>query len=236
MSPVVHQVHVLVEGATEERLVQQVLQPELIVRNVWMTPVALKTRRAAGLPHDRGGVSRWSKIEYDIRALLRNSAVDTVTTILDLYGLPSDTPGLADAPTGDPYARVAHVEAAMARAIGDRRFLPFLALHETEAWVLAAAHELGELVDNPRLAATLRSHVTAAGGPELVNDGPDTAPSKRILRAHPTYRKVVDGPDAIELLGLDALREVCPHFHAWLRRLESSTAGPANPGESGASS
>jgi hypothetical protein len=30
----------------------------------------------------------------------------------------------------------------MAGAIDDRRFLPFLALHETEAWVLAAASEL----------------------------------------------------------------------------------------------
>jgi Domain of unknown function (DUF4276) len=62
----------------------------------------------------------------------------------------------------------------------------------------------------------------AAGGPELVNDGPDTAPSKRILKAYPTYRKVVDGPDAIELLGLGALRTVCPHLDAWLKRLESA--------------
>jgi hypothetical protein len=222
----VRQVHVLVEGATEERLVLQVLQPELIVRNVWLTPIALKTRRAAGLPQDRGGVSRWSKIEYDIRALLRNSAVDTVTTMLDLYGLPSGTPGLADAPTGDPYTRVTHVEEAMARAIGDRRFLPFPALHETEAWVLAAAEELGELVDAPRLARTLRTHVTSAGGPERVNDGPDTAPSKRILRACPTYRKVVDGPDATELLGLGTLREACPHLDTWLERLEAGPGGP----------
>ncbi|MER5432585.1 DUF4276 family protein [Streptomyces sp. NPDC002588] len=219
------QVHVLVEGATEERLVQLVLQPELSARDVWLTPVALKTRRAAGRPHDKGGVSRWPKIEHDIRALLRNSAVDTVTTMLDLYGLPSDTPGLSDAPAGDAYARVGHVEEAMARVIDDPRFLPFLVLHETEAWVLAAANELSELVASPRLADVLRSHVAAAGGPELVNDGADTAPSKRILRAHPTYRKVVDGPDAIELLGLDALRVTCPHLDAWLKRLESGPDG-----------
>ncbi|WP_344279537.1 DUF4276 family protein [Streptomyces hebeiensis] len=217
------QVHVLVEGATEERLVQQVLQPELLVRDIWVTPVALKTRRAAGRPHDKGGVSRWPKIEHDIRALLRNPAVDTVTTMLDLYGLPSDTPGLSGAPAGDAYARVGHIEEAMARVIDDERFVPFLVLHETEAWVLAAANELAELIESPRLADVLRSHVTAAGGPELVNDGPDTAPSKRILRAHPAYRKVVDGPDAIELLGLGALRTACPHLDAWLKRLESES-------------
>ncbi|MFJ6984296.1 MULTISPECIES: DUF4276 family protein [unclassified Streptomyces] len=219
------QVHVLVEGATEERLVQQVLQRELTAHGIWVTPVTLKTRRAAGRPHDRGGVSRWPKIEHDIRALLRNSAVDTVTTLLDLYGLPSDTPGLADAPTGDPYARVTHVEEAMARTVDDPRFLPFLALHETEAWVLAAADELAELVGSPKLADVLGSQVTAAGGAERVNDGPDTAPSKRVLRAHPAYHKVVDGPDAIELLGLTALRAACPHLHDWLTRLESGAPG-----------
>ena len=99
----------------------------------------------------------------------------------------------------------------------------YLALHETEAWVLAAAAELAELVESPTPADTLRSHVTAAGGPELVNDGPDTAPSKRIQRAHPTYRKVVDGPDAIELLGLTALRTRCPHLDKWLNHVEGGT-------------
>ena len=82
------QIHVLVEGATEERLVLHVFQPELSKRNVWLTPVALKTRRAAGQPANRGGVSKWSKIEPEIRALLRNPAVTTVTTLLDFYGLP----------------------------------------------------------------------------------------------------------------------------------------------------
>lgn len=217
------QVHVLVEGATEERLVVQVFQPELSRQGVWLTPVALKTRRAAGRPHDRGGVSKWSKIEHDIRALLRNSAVDTVTTMLDLYGLPSDTPGLAHASTGDAYIRVRQVEEAMAGTIDNRRFLPFLVLHETEAWVLAAASELSELAATPRLADLLHTQVSTAGGPELVNDGPDTAPSKRILKAYPGYRKVVDGPDAVELLGLATLRAACPHLDSWLKQLEIGT-------------
>jgi len=108
----------------------------------------------------------------------------------------------------------------MARAVADPRFLPFLALHETEAWVLAAANELSELVGVPALAGTLRAQVTAAGGPELVDGGPDTAPSKRIVRAHLGYKKVVDGSDAVELLGLDALRAVCPHLDGWLKRLD----------------
>ncbi|HUQ56784.1 DUF4276 family protein [Lentzea sp.] len=60
----------------------------------------------------------------------------------------------------------------------------------------------------------------AAGGPELVNDGPTTAPSKRILRYCPGYMKTSDGPIAIEDLGVTALRARCPHLDDWLRSLE----------------
>ena len=109
----------------------------------------------------------------------------------------------------------------MSEEVKDSRFLPFLSLHETEAWVLAAASELAALYDRPALAEDLNRQVHAAGGPELVNDGPDTAPSKRIKTAFPGYRKVTDGPEAISRFGLPALRETCPHLDAWLTRLEA---------------
>ncbi len=75
------------------------------------------------------------------------------------------------------------------------------------------------LLGVPKLAAVLTAQVTAAGGPELVNDSPQTAPSKRILDAYPAYRKTQDGPLAISGLGLDALRAACPHLDAWLWQL-----------------
>jgi uncharacterized protein DUF4276 len=61
--------------------------------------------------------------------------------------------------------------------------------------------------------------VKAAGGPELVNDGPETAPSKRLLRYWPTYVKTMDGPLAIAELGVAKLRAQCPHLDAWLTDL-----------------
>lgn len=70
----------------------------------------------------------------------------------------------------------------------------------------------------PRLGAALRAEATAVGSPELVNDGPATAPSKRLLAHHPAYNKLLDGPLALADLGLPALRERCPHLDAWLRR------------------
>jgi len=214
-------IHVLVEGQTEERIVNVMLQPEFEPQ-VLLNPVLVATRRSAGQPHSKGGVSQWGKIHNDIKRLLKDSSAGAVTTMLDYYGLPTDTPGYADAKKlSDPYARVSHVERAMAEDISDTRFVPFLALHETETWVLAARHELAELLGRPNLEAVLRDMVNDAGGAELVNDGVATAPSKRLLRACPGYRKTVDGPDAVRLLGLSALCEACPHFASWISRLRT---------------
>lgn len=213
-------IHVLVEGQTEEVIVRDVLGPELQPA-LWLNPVILKTKRPAGGSSHKGGVGSWEKIERDLRLLLMDSSVAVVTTMLDYYGLPGDTPGMADRPSGSPYDRVVHVEQAVADRIADRRFLPHLALHETEAWVLAAAEQLGELLGEPEVARTLRGQVRDADGPERVNDGHDTAPSKRILATYPAYRKTQDGPIAIACLGLAKLREACPHFDAWLTELVS---------------
>lgn len=211
-------VHILVEGQTEEIIVEQILVPEA-PSGVWLQPILLRTKRPAHGGHHKGGVSVWRKIEDDIRRLLNDSHATHVTTLLDYYGLPADTPGLATRPYGDPYAKVAHVEQAMAEAISDRRFIPNLVLHETESWVFAAAQQLGEWLDEPALAAELQKQVDEAGGPELVNDGHDTAPSKRLLKVYPAYNKTQDGPNSISDLGVPGLRAACPHLHEWLDRI-----------------
>ena len=85
--------------------------------------------------------------------------------------------------------------------------------------MFAAADEVGQFL-GPELTERLRADVRAAGGPELVNDGPTTAPSKRLLDYCPGYVKTVDGPLAIQDLGLVRLRAECSHLDAWLRTFE----------------
>jgi hypothetical protein len=211
----VRRVHILVEGQTEEIVVREVIAPEL-APDIWLQPVLLTTKRPAGGPNHKGGVSTWAKIEKDIRLLLRDSSASHVTTMLDYYGLPSDAPGMDTRPNGTAYERVAHVEQQMRQAIGESSFVPHLVLHETEAWVFAAAQQLGELLGDTALPLALAQQVTDAGNPELINDGPSTAPSKRLLAAYPAYNKTQDGPLAIAELGLPALRAQCLHLNGWL--------------------
>ncbi|HEY5395076.1 MAG TPA: DUF4276 family protein [Trebonia sp.] len=70
-------------------------------------------------------------------------------------------------------------------------------------------------------AEQLGRTVQLASGPELVNDGTDTAPSKRIMRAYPQYIKTIDGPLVVMDTGLDMIRQHCPHTDDWLRQIEA---------------
>ena len=52
--------------------------------------------------------------------------------------------------------------------------------------------------------------------PELINDGADTAPSKRIISCIPNYDKATDGVSVLEKIGIDNLCRSCKHFSEWI--------------------
>lgn len=87
--------------------------------------------------------------------------------------------------------------------------------------MLADCVRLGEFMGDSGPATALQRLMAQAGGPEEVNDGVDTAPSKRILKAYPRYVKTADGPRVITAAGLPAIRAACPHADAWLAELET---------------
>lgn len=122
-------------------------------------------------------------------------------------------------PDGPPVTRVEYVEAELAAAVGDPRFRPHLVLHEFEAWVFAARSALADHLGSYQLGVELDKVVAAAGGPEMVDDGPATSPSRRLVALYPGYVKAEDGPAAIERAGIDVLRDQCPHARAWIDSL-----------------
>ena len=210
--------HLLVEGQTEEIITERIIRPHLEGIGWTVSTSVLVTKRPASGGHFHGGVSKWSSIEKEIRLLLA-SQFDVVTTLIDYYAFPHNAPGMSSRPRNDPYAAIAHVEEALRAAISHSTFLPHLVLHETEAWVFAAAAHLAAITDDSKLASDLQTMVHQAGGPELINDGAATAPSKRLTQRFPSYQKTLHGPLAIEALGLKDLADQCPHLAAWLEKL-----------------
>lgn len=211
----------VVEGQTEEAFVRDVLAPHLLPHGTYVTPVILKTKRTV-TGHFRGGALNAQQILGDVRRLLADSSLALVSTLIDFYALPTDFPGYATLPAGGtPLQRVQHLEAAFGVAVSQPRFLPHLVLHEFEAWIFSEPNRCEWVFDTPAgtLAPKLERIRDGVGGPENIDEGPQTHPSKRLLDLVPGYRKPLHGPTAVDATGLPAVAARCPHFAAWLAQL-----------------
>lgn len=220
-------VNVVVEGQTEETFVRDLLAPDLSSCGVYLVARRVETGRRGPRIH-RGGLSTFAKAEKDVRQWLKQDGSARVTTMFDLYRLPSDFPGYGDSITPpDPFRRVRHLERRLADAIADPRFIPHLQLHEFEALLfsdVAAIDEVMRLtIDESQLDA-LRDIRQAFASPEEIDEGADTAPSKRLLKLYPTYDKPLYGSLIAERIGLRRLRAECAHFAEWIATLEGLNA------------
>lgn len=209
-----------VEGQTEYTFVGQVLTPHLQGKGVHPRTSIVTTKRVAGGQNFKGGSVTWAKLRRELSTLCASRHFVGITTMYDYYALAHDVPGMADRPP-DSKRAVQHVERAVADAIGDRRFRCYLSLHEFEALLFTDPDECGGYLGSTSLADAMRRALDSCGAPELVDDHPTTAPSRRILDSFPGYAKLQDGPTLAERITLPRLRAACPHFGEWVDWLES---------------
>jgi hypothetical protein len=215
-------VNVVVEGQSEETFVRDVLAPALGAREVFMYPRRVLTARRRGI-HHRGGLLSFERASRDIRQWLAQEPDAFVTTMFDLYALPEDFPSWAEArQRTDVYDRVAVLEQAMTLSIGNRLFIPFIQVHEFEALLFSDVDTTDLLLStgDPSRAEELRKVRASFDWPEHIDDGRETAPSKRLRALYPRYDKVAFGPLIAEQIGLSTLRQECRHFGEWVSRLE----------------
>lgn len=219
--------HIIAEGQAELNFARKVLAPHLAARNIIVDARAVMTSRNRHTSHKHsGGLTSYGKAKNDIKAWLTEDkgAESRFTTMFDFYGLPKDFPGYADiACLASPHERVKRLETALASNIDDQqgRFIPYIQLHEFEALIFADPRQLDwEYLEH---AAQIESLIAIAEEqePERINDGRDTAPSKRILANIPEYKKATAGVAVVEKIGLPTLRAKCKHFDEWISRLES---------------
>jgi hypothetical protein len=148
------------------------------------------------------------------------------TTMIDLYGIHPDFPGLAEAEKlrHVPYQRVEYLEGCFGQDVRDPRFVPFIELHEFETYLFAGPQHFADFYpEAEKQIAALQAAADAHQSPELIDDGEHSAPSKRIIAQIPDFQaaKATIGPDVAQLIGLDQIVRQCPHFRAWLSRLET---------------
>lgn len=211
----------LVEGQSEEIFVKHTLTPYLAQHGVYVqSPIVLWTKRLPGGSGFRGGVSNWNQIRRDLLPLTRDGDA-WVTTLMDFYGLPEDFPGLPEAlGAGNAQEKVFVLQERFSAEINHQRFIPFLALHEFEAWLFSAPDAVEAHFGKPHLADKLRNAVQEAGAPELINHGATTHPKARLQNLVGAYKETSDGPTLLGKIGIAAVRAACPHFDSWLQRLE----------------
>lgn len=99
-------------------------------------------------------------------------------------------------------------------------------MHEFEGLLFSSPEAIAAVVTTDpeqadELISKLAGIAAAFPDPELIDDSPETAPSKRLSRLVPRYRKALHGPAIAQRIGLAQLRVKCPHFAAWISRLEA---------------
>jgi hypothetical protein len=225
-------VYIVTEGQTESNFVNKVLVPYFSGRNITLIPCTLVTKidKKAGRQY-KGGISRYSKAKNDILRCLayrKKSSNAYVSTIFDFYRLPNDFPGFNDAQgIGDPYSKAVFLEKSLQDDIDKNgaAFLPYFSLHEFEALLFSNINVMKEHFFEKNITPLIHTAEEYLN-PELINNGEQTAPSKRVLQCVPEYAKPIDGVEIAQKIGLDVLRRKCRHFNEWIQRLESLT--PAN--------
>jgi hypothetical protein len=219
----VSRVVVIVEGPTEESFVQGPLAETLSSHRVYLTAIIL------GVPGQKGGRTNYARVQKDLLRQLKQDRTAYCSTMIDFYGLGEGFPGTPPLPHLANIQKVEHIERAVKDDICGRipdfrpdiRLIPYLSLHEYEGLLFSDPDALAQALKQPNLAHRFHQVRNAFPTPEDIDDGPETAPSKRVTAIYSKYKKVIEGTDAARAVGIERMRQECEHFRNWLKRLEA---------------
>lgn len=225
--------NILCEGQTEEKFVKEVLKPYLKGYGIVVKSRLLVTSRKK---EASGGLFSYQQAKRDLELWMkevshRNSETHYFTTMFDLYALPNDFPGAIQSKCiTDAYVRVENLENALRADINSPNFIPYIQLHEFEALLFCDIEKLS--IDYPKcqkeiekLKETLHSY---NDNPELIDNSPETAPSKRIIKAIEgkrfyNYDKPKSGATVTAAIGITNLIMRCVHFCKWITQIKRIT-------------
>ncbi|NDV67093.1 DUF4276 family protein [Bacteroides sp. 224] len=201
---------IVCEGETEQEFCKDVLQDYFLEKDIQIAyPTIKKTY---------GGITRWDTLKKQIENHLKQEKDTYVTTLIDFYALPSDYPNYSK-------DNINSIEQGMKEDIApslNHRFIPYIQRHEFECFIFCSMDVLkrnfkpeeANFIELEKVAYTFAANM------EDINNSPETAPSKRLLKSINGYNKVVYGACLAYEIGLNKIREKCPRFDHWIDRLE----------------
>ncbi|WP_127136004.1 DUF4276 family protein [Flagellimonas oceanensis] len=210
---------IIVEGDTELAFVNTILAPYLYSKGI-LSVSCFKIK------HSKGGLSKYEHLKKDIlNVVYENGAV--VTTLIDFYALPHDFPDFSDSlAIAQKSDRLDFLESAIQNEVElsqGRKFenlIPYIQLHEFEALVFSSMEGFESLFENSEADFDeLNSIFEEYPNPEDINDDPNTAPSKRLIKNIRGYDKVLHGSLLLDEITIEVILQKCPRFSCWVNKL-----------------
>jgi hypothetical protein len=181
-----------------------------------------------GKPGHKGGNVTTARMAHDVRIRLIKDTQSACTTFFDYYGLASDFVGKQESYRVTDSAQKADiVEKALAAHVlsqtddtAIRRFIPYVQMYEFEGLLFSEPQKLAKGFNAQDITDELVEIRSNFRTPEEINNSPETAPSKRLLKVVPGYDKPFHGSLAAIEIGLLSMRKECKRFDAWVAALE----------------
>lgn len=218
-------IFIVVEGETEERFIRKVFYSDFITRGIHIEPQQWLTSRKSGIG---GGGSNFDLLENHLRRLMSRYQHDKevfIAVMVDLYAFPKGGNTVYDEEVKNQQngkKKALLLQTKIVERMNYSNFFPYVQLHEYEALLLSKPDALlGFFTDKAREIEGLKAEIKGIP-PEEINDTPQGAPSKRIIKYLPGYKnqKTTAGVITAEKIGLPFLRAHCPHFNDWVTKLE----------------
>ena len=215
---------VLVEGRTEQIFIEEIVGPYLAEKSIFMTPIIISK------PGQKGGDVKFARVKNDIELHLKQRPDTFLTLFVDYYGIKGDWPGLEKSKTKSATAEKAEsvnsetkkqVERLFEGHLASKRFIPYVAMHEFEALLFSEPEILAEHLGVRR--AEIEKILSECGGPEEIDDSPDSAPSKRLEKLSSRFKKTTTGIAIAKSTGLAKIRARCLLFDQWMTKIERTT-------------
>ena len=194
------------EGQSEEAFVKQMIASKYNNENLYIAP------------HNFKGVNKYKSIRHDLINIAKKDRNLLVTTMIDYYRLPKDTPGL-DYVNNNIYEVASHIEEEIKKDIGLDNIFPYIMMHEFEALLFSDPDAFSIVGFKNKEIKELHKIRSSFDTPEHINNHANTAPSKRILSIRKDYQKRIDGNVVAKRIGLDRIRNECKHFDRWLDKI-----------------